>query len=433
KKSQMTDLHGSKSKMNSDNDDRIVHYGYRLTTGTRQHPITWQTRYEKKRRETQEYHYAKYVPRFSLPKPGKSWELVAIAEVVGVSLYSLKSLHARSSDTNKPYAAMAEDKALLNINDALQSLPIDMMKFSLYMRSLYVEKAVGTDSAAARKFRQLRDDTRNDAMVYLKGMLPVSKKLVSAIDDYFDYYDGLAYEEWLENLPDILEETQGYRELCEIVVKMHEGMLTPLKQREDKAKEVMLELTELQKEYDKKKKELEASAEDKNDWALGLAFIPGVNLIASPLLLASANKDMAEATASCAQAKLQEAAALLVKEELIPCLKAFISGLEKVAGFFSIMENQLQQFIGKGEKSQENPKKLHYTMMKKKAKELRSNCQSFMAVLPAVRTNFEAIPTEGTDKNYIDRWLEKQKQIIEKECRGKVNSFFSSFLKSIKN
>ncbi|KAK3737714.1 hypothetical protein QZH41_000175 [Actinostola sp. cb2023] len=327
---------------------------------------------------------------------------------------------------------MGEDKALLNINDALKSLPNDMMMFSLYMRSLYVEKAVGTDSEAAQKFRQLRDDTRNDAMVYLKGVLPVSKKLVSAIDDYFDYYDGLAYEEWLENLPDILKETQGYRELCEIVVKMHESMLIPLKQRENKAKEVMLELTELQKEYDEAKKKLEASAKTKKAFAIGLIFLPMVSAIASPLLSASAKKDMAQGTANCAQARLQEAAALLVKEELIPCLKEFLSGLEKVAGFFSIVENQLQQFVEKGEKSQENPK-LHYKMMKKKAKEVRSNCDRFMAVLPAVRSNFESIPSEGTDKNYIDRWLEKQKQIIEKECRSKVKLYFSSFLKSIKN
>ncbi|KAK3737717.1 hypothetical protein QZH41_000178 [Actinostola sp. cb2023] len=156
---------------------------------------------------------------------------------------------------------MAVDKALLKINDALKSLPSDMKKFSLYMRLLLVEEAVGTDSAAARKIRQLRDDTKNDAMGYFKEVLPVSKKLVSAIDDFFDNYAGSVYEEWLKNLPDILKETQGYRELCEIVVKMHESMLTPLKQREDKAKEVMLELTELQKEYDKKKKDLESSVE----------------------------------------------------------------------------------------------------------------------------------------------------------------------------
>ena len=26
------------------------------------------------------------------------------------------------------------------------------------------------------------------------------------------------------------------------------------------------------------------------------------------------------------------------------------------------------------------------------------------------------IPTEGTDQNYVDRWLEKQKKVIEERC-----------------
>lgn len=32
------------------------------------------------------------------------------------------------------------------------------------------------------------------------------------------------------------------------------------------------------------------------------------------------------------------------------------------------------------------------------------------------RFDFEAIPTEGTDQNYVDRWLEKQKKVIEERC-----------------
>ena len=54
--------------------------------------------------------------------------------------------------------------------------------------------------------------------------------------------------------------------------------------------------------------------------------------------------------------------------------------------------------------------------MSKQAKEMKSICQMFYAVLPAVRTDFEAIPTEGTDQNYVDRWLEKQKKVIEEKC-----------------
>ena len=97
-----------------------------------------------------------------------------------------------------------------------------MRVFSVSMRSLYVDKAVGTSTEAARKFRKLRDDTRNDAMVYLKGILPLSTKFVASISEYFEYYDALEYEEWCDMISDILKETIGYRQLCETLLTMHE-------------------------------------------------------------------------------------------------------------------------------------------------------------------------------------------------------------------
>ena len=54
--------------------------------------------------------------------------------------------------------------------------------------------------------------------------------------------------------------------------------------------------------------------------------------------------------------------------------------------------------------------------MRLKAKEIKSDCKGFYAVLPSVRTDFQAIPNEGTDQNYVDKWLEKQKKIIEENC-----------------
>lgn len=84
-------------------------------------------------------------------------------------------------------------------------MPTDMRMFSLAMRSLYAEKAVGGDSEASRDFRELRDATRNDAMVYLEGLLPLCTKYVSCISEYFEYYEALGFEEWCEMLSDILE------------------------------------------------------------------------------------------------------------------------------------------------------------------------------------------------------------------------------------
>ena len=137
------------------------------------------------------------------------------------------------------------------------------------------------------------------------------------------------------------------------------------------------------------------------------------------MLAASAHSDIAGAIAKGAESEIQGAVALTVSEALIPALQRFIDGLHKAAGFFSIMESELKKFDGKAGKSLESPKKLHYDMMKEKAKEMRSSCQGFYAILPAVRTDFEAIPTDGTDQNYVDKWLEKQKKIIKESVSVK--------------
>lgn len=311
--------------------------------------------------------------------------------------------------------SQSADEQVLDLKAIMQDMPKDMRLFSLAMRSLYAQSAVGTNSTTAKKFRKLRDDTRNDAMVYLKGVLPLSTNFVASMSEYFEYYDGLEFEEWSEMLSDILQETVGYRQMAEALVKMHEDILKPLKKRQDEANIVLREFKDLQMEYEKKKKEFEDRATTKRGWAVGLAFVPFVNVVATPLLAASADADTVEAVAKGAESKIQEAASLVVSKTLIPALNSFIDGLHKAAGFFSIVENELMKFEGKAHKGLESPKKLHYTMMKKEAKEMKSICQAFFAVLPAVRTDFEAIPTEGTDQNYVDRWLEEQKKVIKEK------------------
>lgn len=307
-----------------------------------------------------------------------------------------------------------------NLNDALDDMPTSMLVFSTIMRSLYVDRAVGTPAQSAAKFRKLRDDTRNDAAIYLRHILPWCKELVSSIEDFFENYKNLTYEEWSENLEDIVEEVQGYRKFCRAVIKMHQHVMTLLKERENEAKKVLKELKYLQQQYEERKREYEASASTKKYWRFFLLFLPGVNLIACPLLQSLADSDTADAVACGAQADTQEQAALAVANELMPALNHFIGGLTCAAGFFEIMESKLKQYANKAERSLVNPMKLHYTKMNKKAPEIISSCQRFMFALPYVRTELEAIPPEGTDQNYIDRWLEKQQEIIKETCTVRI-------------
>ena len=306
------------------------------------------------------------------------------------------------------------------LREGVKNMSVDMRMFSLTMRSLYAEKAVGTDEEVAKQFRKLRDDTRNDAMVYIEGILPLTTEFVTSISTYFEYYDALTFDEWCENISMIRNQATEYKKLCHTMLKMHEEILVPLKKRRDQAGILLKKMTLLVAEFEKKKEALAKKGGTERLWATVLGFIPVIGMVASPILSACGDKGLAEATAAGEQAKIEEAAALAVKEVLIPAFEAFIGGISKAAGFFSVMEHELQKFENNAKRSEEDPQFIFYKVMKVEAKDIKSVCQVFYAALPDVKTDFEAMPTEGTDRNYVDEWLGKQKKMIEEECKGKL-------------
>ena len=313
----------------------------------------------------------------------------------------------------------------------LLEAPRNIRLFSLSLRSLFAENAVGTPTDTAVRFRKLRDDTRNDAVVYVKGVLPIVKQCVSDIKGYFEYYTDLTIEEWWESLTDIIEEAKINKEACEALIVIHEDMMTELKKRQDSAKTLISEMKDLSEKLDKEVKELRQTAEAKQSWAFGLLFIPFVNVIASPILGASADTDLVEAVGKQKEAEIQISAAKVANEVLVPALSKFIDGLRQIAGFFSVLHQELETFQSKGEKArqEDKPKRIHYNVMKGKANRVMGECNQFFAVLPSVRTDLEAIPTEGTDQNYVDKWMQNQKAIIKDKCSN--TSMVGKLLKAI--
>ena len=83
------------------------------------------------------------------------------------------------------------------------------------------------------------------------------------------------------------------------------------------------------------------------DWALSLKYIPGVNLIALPLLSSLAAVDMTKAIAKEAESEVQGAAALVVAETLIPALSNFIGRFDKSSWILSKHGNGIAIVCGK--------------------------------------------------------------------------------------
>ena len=99
------------------------------------------------------------------------------------------------------------------------------------MRCLFVENAVGTSSDTAKRFRKLRNDTRNNTVAYVEGALPVVKQCVSDIKGYFEYYLDRSMDDWWENIEYIIEEARAHKEACSALIVIHENMKTELKKK----------------------------------------------------------------------------------------------------------------------------------------------------------------------------------------------------------
>lgn len=300
----------------------------------------------------------------------------------------------------------------------LETLPVNMRFFSLSMRSLYAEKAVSSTSPNAVKINKLRDDIKTDALVYIEGVLPVSKELVKSIDSFFEYYNDLTFDQWLKELNDILDDVAGYIQCCTTVLQMHEGIMASLKMREDDAKVMLAELDQVTAEYLRVKKELYLIIPVQFVGALCLCLLdPRSFAEAAPSIMSSCAQTIANAAAKRSQALINSSAALVIGETIVPSIGNFLTSLRNTAGFFGVIEKELSSFKKRGQRAHLQN---HYDRMKSKATEISSLCNKFCFMIPDVKSDLMALPKTPDDENYIDKWLEKTKREIKEEYNNVI-------------
>ena len=186
----------------------------------------------------------------------------------------------------------------------------------------------------------------------------------------------------------------------------------------------------LSRAYEDKKRALQRAAKKKRDWAVGLAFIPLVGAIASPILSSQSNSDMAAAAANQDQAETAVAKIALVKDTLLVALDKFILGLDSIAGFFNVMKSHLTSMQEKGTSSVDEPKKAHYLTMRSKARRCMALCQDFFRMAQKVDEDLQRISFTSEDRNLVRQRLAREKQEIKAnfERKGKLNGAMKKLL-----
>ena len=141
------------------------------------------------------------------------------------------------------------------------------------------------------------------------------------------------------------------------------------------------------------------SADVKLRWAIVLALIPVVNVIAGPIIYMNGRKSVINAIAESEEELLTVAAAEAIKGPLIMSITTLISSFNNIAKFFIILTDELNNIDNDDEL-----KKAHYNIMKNKCLKIIDACNYYFSQIPAAMANLQAIP-DDYDKNYVEEWL----------------------------
>ena len=277
---------------------------------------------------------------------------------------------------------------------------------------------------ATKTYLEVRDSTRQNAVVYTEKLLPLSEKVVRSIGFFADYFEDLEFEDWADCLDDLIDDVEKAEGFCNLLKHMHNTMITDLKKNEDKAIVGIEMLQKMSLQYERDSKELKmkaaeqtSSAQTARAWGLVLAPLTvGVSIAVCNNIASKgdieAKKSSTLATAKNENAGIAQEAVALTSTYLIPAVKEFITGLEVCSMFLNVTKERLSKMKNQGGKGTKKP---YYLMIKKQSKEINMNCLKFLSVTDMMRTDLQAIPSLVSDKNYVDTWLEQQLEEFKKQ------------------
>jgi len=193
-------------------------------------------------------------------------------------------------------------------------------------------------------------------------------------------------------------------QMCQDTLELHNFLLTDLKKRADEASKVLLELGLEAELFAEEKKRLKKKAKKAGWWAAGLAFVPYVNMVATPVLGVWALSMKKDATSAGKKSLLVVEAADCIKDSLIQSIENLTESMSKIAGFFQVLSSDLTML---NKDQSDKPKILYYKRIKKKSEDIVGSCHSFISTIPECKANFDAIP-DNYDRNYVQGWLSKK-------------------------
>jgi len=300
-----------------------------------------------------------------------------------------------------------------------------LRKFSEGLLSLYTTNQVtGTDDDA-KKFLQVRDEVRTNAIVYRDRVLPLTERAVTQISNVMAYFSDLEFDDWADNIMEHLDDVNKGMVILAYIQLLHDSINTSLIESREKAKLAKIGMDRMHKKYAAVVQELEERAKkhrktaaDARLWGSvfnfgGIGVAVGEYIAHGPSC--EADKIEAESTGKRENAELALRAVIITDKVLIASVQDFLDGIEACSKFLTFLKMKLGAVKNYGEKGR---KMVWFKAMKKKSLEIQKIAAYFVSMTNFMKNEINAIPEQVGDKNYVDWWLEKRKQEFEKNHKS---------------
>ena len=148
-----------------------------------------------------------------------------------------------------------------NLQEKLRTLPPSMVIFSSSLRKLYATAKVTDQDKETRNFLAVRDSVRQNGIVYINKVLPMTEEVIRAIGFFADYFTDLEFDDWSDCLEDIIADIEKAIGVCDILKQYHNSIIKDLMKNQDKANVSITELTKMKERYRVEENELLAQAQ----------------------------------------------------------------------------------------------------------------------------------------------------------------------------
>jgi hypothetical protein len=211
--------------------------------------------------------------------------------------------------------------------------------------TLALRDAFSVGDTSIYEFRQLRRSIVGDANAYRFQILPVAKWSTTSVKGFMNNFTDRSMPEILDIAGDLSKDAQTGRDLMVICRDLHKEVCSCFKRQQDKIDKVLARCEMEKRLCLKRAEEEKAWASWHSGWAFGLAFIPVVNIIATPILANEACHNDARSLAAQSEAQLATNATIVIRDCLVTALGQYVEAMDLFAATFQLLADDINQFL----------------------------------------------------------------------------------------